>query len=67
MTPKDIIKKSGGAKVVAELVGLNVKVPRDLINRHCRLGKLPASWFAALEAHLGEELPRELFSFKGKF
>ena len=67
MTPKQIITEAGGAKIVAELVGLNAKVPRDLINMHLRKGKLPAAWFAVLEAHLGKELPRDCFSFKGKF
>ena len=67
MTPKDIITKAGGHAAVCSLIGLKTEYTRDYINGHLRKGKLPAAWFAALEARIGEPLPRECFSFKGNF
>ena len=57
----DIITTCGGRREVASIVG----VTPDAVRLAEINGKLPAMWFDALERHLGQTLPRNLFTFKG--
>jgi hypothetical protein len=61
MTKQDVIAQAGGIDAVAGRIGVRPESARVMASR----GKLPASWFAALEDMTGQPLPRCLFSFKG--
>jgi len=62
MKTRDIIEKAGGVEEVARRFGKNTAYVRRL-----QYGAvLPAAWYDALERMTGEELPRELFSFKAE-
>jgi len=61
MTKQDIISLAGGLDAIALRVGVNKASARVMVSR----GPIPASWFAALEDMTGQQLPRNLFSFKG--
>jgi len=59
-TASDIIEAAGRDRIKAEF-GVKDRV----LQIYASTGILPASWFYALERLTGEELPRDVFSFKG--
>jgi hypothetical protein len=61
MDIKQIIEQAGGVDAVARRFGKK----REYVQRLQYGHKLPASWFAALEAMTERPLPHRLFSFQG--
>ena len=59
-TPREILDGIGRDRIV-ETLG----VDKRRVNRAAYDDQLPALWYAALCDLAGQDLPRELFSFKG--
>lgn len=60
MKMKKIVTKLGGSAALAQDLGVTPGAVRSGI----REGAFPASWYFVMCEKLGEELPRELFSFR---
>lgn len=59
-TPKDIIDRLG-----ADTIARRLSLATGRVHRARYEPTLPASWYVALCAMAGEDLPKRAFSFKG--
>ena len=60
-TPHEIVDLIG-----RETIRDAFRVQDDVINKHLRAGHFPASWYDTLERLADRDLPRSLFTFKGR-
>ena len=62
-TAREVIKKLGGARVLAREMSISYKA----VNRYANLNRFPAKWYPYIQSRLSKEgcsCPQKLFSFQ---